>query len=99
MAKPPGLESPTESARLRVDDVEALLGLGEEVAPFVIDDAHLAENVAGEILDRGIAEGGENGAVALGDRHVRWRPSASASAVEMPPPNWVMKVLGAFLIT
>ena len=26
-------------------------------------------------------------------------PERSATSVEMPPPNWVMKVFGAFLIT
>ena len=26
-------------------------------------------------------------------------PECSATSVEMPPPNWMMKVLGAYLIT
>ena len=65
-----GIGEPDGIGQTQIDDVEALVGLREEVAPFVIDDAHLAEDVAGEILDDGIAEGGEHGAIALGDRHV-----------------------------
>ncbi len=42
----------------------------EEVPALVIDDADLAEDVAGEILEHRVVEGGEDGAIALGDRDV-----------------------------
>ena len=73
-------------------------GLREEVPALVIDHAHLAEDVAGEILEHGVAERGEDRAIAFGDGDVLGA-GLSATSVEMPPPNWVMKVFGAFLIT
>ena len=65
-----GIGEPDGIGQTQIDDVEALVALREEMAPFVIDDAHLAEDVAGEVLDHGIAEGGKHGAIAFGDRHV-----------------------------
>ena len=70
MAKPPGLERPTESARLRSMTSKRSLVLGEEVAALVVDDVDLGQDVAGEVADHVGVKRLEHGAIAFGDRHV-----------------------------
>ena len=51
----------------QIDDVELLVGVFQEVPALVVDHPDLGENIAGKILENGVVERFENGAVALGD--------------------------------
>ena len=56
--------------KAQVDDVEALIGVGEEMASLVVDDAHLGQNVAGEVADDVASKRIEDRPIALRDRDV-----------------------------
>ena len=70
MAKPPGFERPTESARLRSMTSKRSSGVREEMAALVVDDANLGQDVAGEVADHVGVKRLEHGAIAFGDRHI-----------------------------
>ena len=62
-----------EADRIReaeVDDVEALVGVREEMAALVVDDANLGQDVAGEVADHVGVKRLEHGAIAFGDRDI-----------------------------
>ena len=68
----------------------------KEMAALIADDAHLGQDIAGEIANDVIVKRLETARLPSAIV-TSFAPECNAKSVEMPPPNWVMKVLGADL--
>ena len=65
-----GIRETDRVGKAKIDNVEALARMGEEVAALGVDHPHLRQNIAGELAEHIAVECLEHGAVALGHSDV-----------------------------